>query len=333
MRVLVMMRAMEQDSGFRWIVAGYVRSFLEAAPDDEFILAYRTDRHLGTFKEYANAREVMLPARHKLLWDQVAIPRLAWQEGADLIFNPKFSVPLIAPCPVTMGLQEPAWWLYPDQYEAWDRWYIKLMLPVYLRRVAHLFPITRFVADATARFIRLPPEERITVLHAMPDARFRRVTDPQRLAAVRRKYGLPERFVLCVTRVEHTGVDGPRLWFPGKNPETAIRAFAALRDEVPHELVIAGNNVDRYLADRGVGGDELERVRCLGFVAPDDLPVLLTLCDLAVIPSLLEGFGMALVEAMACGAPVVASSTGACPEVGGDAPLYASPTDTDGFVA
>src|SRR3990172_3948975 len=112
MKIAIMLRAMDQESGFRAYVEGLVDTLLAIDPDDAFLLLYRTSKWFGRFGSRPNAQEVLLRAPNKLIWDQVAVPHRAWKERADIIFNPKFSVPLISPCPVAMGLQEPDWYAY-----------------------------------------------------------------------------------------------------------------------------------------------------------------------------------------------------------------------------
>jgi hypothetical protein len=88
---------------------------------------------LGTSQSHANVEEVLLSAPHKFLWDQVAVPYHAWKARADVIFNPKFSIPLVSHCPAAMGLQEPAWWVWPQHYERWNVVYMRAMLPLLVK--------------------------------------------------------------------------------------------------------------------------------------------------------------------------------------------------------
>jgi glycosyltransferase involved in cell wall biosynthesis len=329
-----MMRAMDQDSGHQAIIMGLVEHMLKLDICNDYLLLYRTDKFFGRFKQYENAPEKLITAPHKLLWDQVAVPYHAWKENADIIFNPKFSVPLITSCSVVMGLHEPAWWAWPEHYEWFDRHYMKLMLPIYIRKSKRLFPISQFVVDECKKYIKQNFDKAI-VAYPAPKDYFKRIDDQDELARIKAKYDLPDKFVLSVTRVDHPGLDSSESFFPGKNPETTARAFIKCKGQIdlPHTLVIAGRRVRDYFLHLGMQESDFKDIQFLDFVQHTDLPAVLTLADMFVLPSYYESYAMALVEAMSCGCPIVASNTGACPEITHGAALLADPYSNDDFAA
>ena len=138
--------------------------------------------------------------------------------------------------------------------------------------------------------------------------------------AVRAKYGLPARFFLYLGTLE-----------PRKNLPRLIEAWSRIAKEADIDLVIAGRNGWKFapihLAIRKSPAST--RIHCPGFVAPDDLPGLLSAATAFVWPSLCEGFGLPVLEAMACGTPVLSSNTSSIPEVTGDAALLVDPMDVD----
>jgi hypothetical protein len=251
--IAVMLRAMDQDSGFRAYIEGLIDTMLAMDGKNSYLLFYRTPKWFGRFSSRKNAREILLPAPHKFAWDQVAVPYRAWKEGAAIIFNPKFSVPLISSCPVAMGLQEPDWWVSPEYYERFDAFFTKRMLPVYCRKSSWFFPMSRFNLEESRKYLRLPLRN-ASVTYTCPGKHMKPVVDPGELQAFRETYHLPERFILVVTRVDHPGLDRfhkIKGFFPGKNPETVLRAFLLCRNDIPQQLVFAGRRVMEYMTHSG----------------------------------------------------------------------------------
>jgi glycosyltransferase involved in cell wall biosynthesis len=329
MKIAIMMRVMDQDSGVGFFTERLLEYLLKMDDKNSYILLYRSKKWFGHFSNYKNVKEILIPGFHKLYHDQVSVPFTAWKEGADIIFNPKFSVPLISHCPVTMGLQEPAWWAWPQHYVKWDVLYMKLLLPFYCRKAAHLFPWSNFNLEETRKYLKLPLND-ITITYPAPKECFRVINNKDELNQIKTKYNLPDKFIFGITRVDHIGMDNVT-FYSGKNVETTLKAFSLIRDKTHHKLVIAGRNVREYLLRTGWKEDDLRNIVFVGFIPHEDLARLLNLASLFVIPSYYEGFGFTLAEAMASGCACVASTHGACPEVSGGASLLADPFDPSDF--
>jgi len=171
-------------------------------------------------------------------------------------------------------------------------------------------------------------EDRVVVIPEGCEPRFRPLTDPEPLHRVRTKYGLPPLYMLCLSTLE-----------PRKNIPTLLHAFARLRPTLHGEpalhLVVAGARGWREQAIfQTVKSLGLERAVCFpGFIDDEDLPALYGGALLFVFPSLYEGFGLPVLEAMGCGVPVIASNTSALPEVAGEAALLVDPGDVEGMAA
>jgi len=171
-------------------------------------------------------------------------------------------------------------------------------------------------------------EDRVVVIPEGCEPRFRPLTDPEQLHRVRTKYGLPPRYMLCLGTLE-----------PRKNITTLLHAFARLRPTLHGEpvlhLVVAGargwREQEIFQTVKRLG---LEQAVCFpGVIDDEELPALYSGALLFVYPSLYEGFGLPILEAMGCGAPVVTSNVAAIPEVAGDAALLIDPHDVEGMAA
>ena len=166
------------------------------------------------------------------------------------------------------------------------------------------------------------PADRIVVTHEAADPGLARVTDPIRLEQVRHRYGLPERFVLSLGAME-----------PRKNVGRLLEAFVALAPAVRKDvtLVVAGaqgwlnDSIYEQVQKLGLG----ESVRFTGYIKEEDLAAVYSLATVFAYPSLWEGFGLPVLEAMACGTPVLTSSVSSLPEVAGDAAVLVQPRDVD----
>jgi glycosyltransferase involved in cell wall biosynthesis len=328
-KVAIMMRAMDKDSGFRALVDGMARSMVEAAPEVSFVLIYQTDKWFGRFKQYPNVKEVLVRARSALLWDQFAVPWVCWKEKADITFNTKFFAPLVCPCPVTMGLQEPSWFTRRDEYEKWDALYQRIMIPISIRKCAHVFPNSRFILEENRRVLKLPIEH-ATVTYSGTDDRFHVIEDAAAIADFKGRYALQRPFILVVTRVLHFGMEKAG-YFPGKSPEVAFRAFAKIRDRIPHDLVFAGKQVEGYLRETEGPHADFSRVRFLDFVPFQDMHLLYNATDLFVNPCVYEGCPNTVLQAMACGRPLIVADQGGSADVGEGAALMGRSMDVDDF--
>jgi glycosyltransferase involved in cell wall biosynthesis len=172
---------------------------------------------------------------------------------------------------------------------------------------------------------------RVSVVYPGVEARFQPIRDPEVRDAVRRRYDLPKRFVLSVGTIQ-----------PRKNYATLLEAFASLRavdqGEDPASelrLVIAGQRgwmcEETFAAVERLGLADC--VQFLGYVADPDLPALYSLASVFAFPSLYEGFGLPVLEAMACGTPVVSADNSSLPEVVGEAGLLIEAYDAEGMAA
>jgi len=330
MRIAIMMRPIDQNSGFHMYVDGLVEAMLKIAPENHYLLLYRTEKYLGRFAFHKSVTEKLVKAPNKLFWDQIVIPFVAWKEKVDVIFNPKFNVPLISHCPVTMGLQEPGYWVEPQYYEKFDVLYQKLMIPIYVRKAAYVFPMANFILEESRKYINYHFKNAI-VTYPAPQKHLKPVADKNILKQFKIKYNLPEKFILSITRADNPGMENSRKWNPCKNPITTLRSFLLLKNKISHSLVIAGRNIKNYYLESGFTEKDFERVHFINFIPFEELQNIYSLAELIVVPPTYEGFGFTLLGALACGCPAVASKTGTCPEVVGDAALLADPFSPEDF--
>lgn len=324
--IAVMARLVDQKDGIGIYGQHLLRELLVADPETRYVILLETPACEKLFRDYSNAEVVVLPARSKLYWDQVRVPRAARRFHADLIFNPKFSLPFFTRRPCVFVQQGSDWYVNPQNYPWWDNLYIRLMLPLYSRKASRTLSISQKTLDDLATYTSIDVRDSV-VSYAGIGANFTMNRDPRALQEFQAEYHLPKRFILTVARVLHGGQRHVRE-YPGGNNERLIRAYRRYRqDGGDLPLVVAGNHVEDYLRARSFSDADLEDVLFLGFVPNERLHLAYQLADCFVLATLCESFGIPIVEAFACGCPAIVPNTCAAPEIAGGAAFLIDPRD------
>lgn len=260
--------------------------------------------------------------RVRIPWEQLLAPVLLRLSRADVFHGVLNVAPLACPVPSVITIHDLAFLSFPQTFRRLNRTYLTWATRTSARRAGRILAVSEFTKQEIVRLLGVPAE-RIVVTYDACDARFA-PPDAAALAAFRARSGLPERFILFVSTLE-----------PRKNVPTLLDAYARIASSTDAPLIIGGGKGWLYepifarLESLGLG----DRVRFAGFIDAADLPLWYAAATVFTLPSLYEGFGMPLLEAMACGTPVVTSSSSSLPEVVGDAGLIVPPTDADALAA
>lgn len=257
------------------------------------------------------------------LWQraQLPLPVELITGPLDLFHSPDFTLPPVRRgTPALLTVHDLSFVRDPESAAPTLRAYLNTVVPRSVARADHILADSQATRNDLLELYRAPADK-VSVLYSGVDPVFQPVTDPAALAAVRAKYDLGTApFIFSVSTLQ-----------PRKNHVRLIQAFAALSQSLDAslQLVIAGGKgwlYDSIFAEVERRGLQ-ERVRFPGFVADADLPALYSAARVLAYPSLYEGFGLPLLEAMACGTPVVTSTASCLPEVAGDAALLVDPFD------
>lgn len=330
--ICVMGRPIDQDDGIGVYTWQLLRNLLEIDPDTRYVILLRTARRARTFDAFPNAETRVIPARTKLWWDQVSVARAARALHADIVFNPKFSLPLLSFRPGIFVLHGSDWYVNPGNYTWWDNLYIRVMLPLYCRKAARLLSISDVALADTVRYAGIDARK-VTPSYAAAGTHFRRITEPGALEAFARRHRLPERFILTVARAYHTG-HGRVIEYPGGNNENLIAAYRRYRTaggRLP--LVVVGRDIDAYLRRHGFDDAALEGVHFTGFVPNEEIVHAYNLADFFILCTLYESFPLPVVETLACGCPAILPVTGGCRDVAQKAACYIDPHDVADIAA
>lgn len=330
--VCVMGRMLDQDDGLNVYADNLLTGMFRLDPESRYVVLLRTPKHQSVFEGFPNVEVKVVPARKKIWWDQVVVAREARRMGADIIFNPKFSLPLLARRPGVFVLHGADWYVNPRCYEWWDNVYIRVMLPVYSWKASRLLAISEKIREDLIHYARVDARK-VAVTYAAPGPRFTSEADPAALREFATRYHLPAKFMLCVARAYHTGHDGLPPW-PGGNVEGLARGYRAYRQRggtLP--LVVAGTEIERYLLSNGFARQDLLGMSFAGFIPYREIGLAYNLATFFVLTTLYESFAFPLVEALASGCPAIVPSTGACPEVAGGAARLVDPRDSEAIGA
>jgi glycosyltransferase involved in cell wall biosynthesis len=279
----------------------------------------------GGFADSDNMRfhTTRLPAHKPLVrifWEQCILPAVARASALDVLHCPVNVLPLITPCPAALTIHDLTFLTYPDRFKQERRTYLWALTRLSARKASRIMTDSANTRQDVTRLLDVSADK-IEVVYPGVDPAFH-PRPAEEIRAFRQSKGLPEQFILYVGTLE-----------PRKNVDTLIRAYALLTERMPRvcPLVIAGARgwmVERIFAEveRAALGD---RIRFPGYVEAAELPLWYGAASLFVYPSLYEGFGLPVLEAMACGTPVVVSDVSSLPEVVGDAGVRVDPRSSD----
>jgi len=290
-------------------------SITAQAPEHQylFILPPHSERMVHA----PNAQKLCTSLKYYSFHEQFELPRILSRHKVDLLHSPHFLLPLVRPCPAVATIHDVIYLACPEDLPSFaGRLYYRTMMNACSRMATRIITDSEHSKNEIIRYLRADPAK-IEVVYPAVDPFFQSPADPEQIASTRSRFGIDRDYILCV------GIYKPR-----KNHAGLLRAFQLLLKcgTQPH-LVIAGPMAEgepilRALAQElGIA----QHVIFTGFIHDAGLRALYSGSRVCVCPSVYEGFGFTVLEAMACGTPVVCSSATSLPEVAGKAALYFDP--------
>lgn len=262
------------------------------------------------------------PAR--IAWEQTLLPRRARGLAPDVFHGPHYTLPPALRCPTVVTFHDPTFFTLPQLHERAKVPYFTRMARLGVRRATRVIAVSEYAGNGVIEHAGADPGA-VDVVYLGVDLQTytaRPGPDDERLRAERR---VKPPYLFWVGAIE-----------PRKDLPTLVRAFTSLvREGAPHSLVLAGPSawgadaLSRAIVGSGFGA----RIRRLGYVSEPEKIALYRGADALVYPSIAEGFGLQVLEGMACGTPVITTTGSAPEEVGGDAVELAPPHDAEALAA
>jgi len=290
-------------------------SVIAQAPEHEYliILPPKSEHMIHA----PNAQKLCTGLKYYSFREQFELPRILSRYKVDLLHSPHFLLPLVRPCPAVATIHDVIYLACPEDLSSrTGRLYYRLMMNACSRISTRIITDSEHSKNEIIRFLHADPAK-IEVVYPAVDPFFQSPVDPAQIASTHSRFGIDCDYILCV------GIYKPR-----KNHAGLLKAFhLLLKRGVKSQLIIAGPMeegkpvLQRLASELGIA----DQIIFTGFVHDAELLALYSGARVCVCPSLYEGFGFTVLEAMACGTPVVCSSATSLPEVAGKAALYFDP--------
>ncbi|MEW6128478.1 MAG: glycosyltransferase family 1 protein [Acidobacteriota bacterium] len=317
-------------SGISQYIINLLNEFSKMENAAQFeVMVYENEKDIfvpreNGLKSLCFSEKIQNPIRN-VAWHQSRLPHICKRQKYDVMFLPAGNrrLPMSSPCPTVGTVHDFSSIHVKAKYDPARMFYITRVLPFLIRRLTRILTVSESSKRDIVEYARVPEEfVTVTPLAADPKIYFPRDQE-ESFHRVANKFSVTQPYMLFISRIEH----------PGKNHAKLIEAFNLLkaREHLPHQLVLAGSDWN--------GAAEVHRlaeaspfkndIMFTGFVRTEDLPDLFCGSELFVFPSLYEGFGLPVLEAMSCKVPVACSNLSSMPEVAGDAGLLFDPYEVE----
>jgi len=328
-RIAIDARSLEESS--RTGVARYLSSILREMallePQNHYLLLFQNrvveDAVLSQTCFEKQLVKVPLPPRKKVPWEQVWLPRHLRSLKADLLFSPSYSTPVLSPVKTVVTIHDITYEVNPKWFRPKERLKMRVLTRIAAGRANHIIAVSEATKKDLVNHYGVTPEK-ISVIHEASGEEF--VPSSVDEKRIREKYQLKGEFFLFVGS-----------FFSRRNLPVLVEAFQnVVKGNSNAELLLVGQDrsypplgLDKLLAKKSLG----ERVKWVEYVPEADLVSLYNLATAFVYPSSYEGFGLPLLEAMACGTPVITGNSSSLPEVVGDSGILVDPENVEALAS
>lgn len=279
--------------------------------------------HTNQYKLYKPDSSVDFNAPKRFRWDQFVFPNMAKKDHVDILHQPCFSAPVWYRGKIVVTIHDLIAIKFGQDIPFYSRQFFGKWMPFSYRYADRIIAISEHTKKDIINILKIP-EEKITVIYEAADEACKFVTDKKIINRVKEKYNITGDYLI------HIGTINPR-----KNLEFLIKVFSQVVKTHPDmKLVITGKKGWYYegLFELVEKLDLAKSVVFTGYIEDEEKPALYTGAKIFLFPSIYEGFGLPILESMACRTPVISSNTSSLPELMGDAGILLDPKDKTGWV-
>ncbi len=313
--------------GMDMVALELIRNLQEIDHENEYIVYVSPDEDRQTLKATPNFRIVELDGGFYPIWEQVALPRAAREDGCEILHCTSNTAPVNTKIPLVVTLHDIIYMesSYPQilsgsgtTYQKFGNVYRRMVVPKVVKKSGAIITVSHFEKNRIGEFFGMKGDPRLKAVYNGVGTHFRPVTDAAELSRVKAKYRLPDRFFFFLGNTD-----------PKKNTKGTLKAYSDFVKQTRSDIRLVMLDYDRaelakildQIGDRTL----INRITLTGYVVNTDLPAIYSQSTLFLYPSLRESFGIPLLEAMACGVPVITSNTSSMPEIAGDAAFIIDP--------
>ena len=313
--------------GMDMVALELIRNLQEIDHKNEYVIFVKPDIDHTVLKQTDNFRIVQLKGVFYPYWEQFSLPRAARKAGCDLLHCTSNTAPLNTSIPLVVTLHDI---IYMESsylkiikgsgtlYQKIGNIYRRMVVPRIIKTSKRIITVSHFEKKRIGQFFKITEDDRLTAVYNGVSEHFKPVLDKSELDRVKTKYKLPDHFFFFLGNTD-----------PKKNTRGTLIAFSDYLKITGSDKKLVMLDYDRAELEKlliEIGDKALiDSIILTGYVINSDLPAIYCQCEVFLYPSLRESFGIPMLEAMACGVPVITSNTSSMPEIAGDAALIIDP--------
>ncbi len=311
--------------GMDFVTLELIRHLQEIDRQNEYVVFVKPDSDI-CIEETTNFKIQFVSSLCYPDWEQWGLPRIAAREQVDILHCTSNTAPIRSSIPQILTLHDVIFLEDPKPTGSSKNWYQRLgnkyrkaIVPTVAKQCQMIITVSEYEKEQIVKTLPLP-SEKVKVVYNGVSERFKQIRDKRMLEQIKEKYRLPKKFILFLGNTD-----------PKKNLKGVLRAYSIYVENnqavVPLVIVdLKQKYLSAVLKELNLLGLQ-EHIVLTGYIPNRDLPAVYNLSELFLYPSLRESFGLPILEAMACGVPVITSNTSSMPEVAGDAALLVDPKD------